>query len=113
MSKTFAFNRFDIDKYDSNGRIPAADGDYVLAEDAINRDAVQSAKIRTLEMQLKDALAASRADREAAARYLFLRDDDYWRQSDRYWEAISAGGEQLDRVVDEGIKFREECEVGA
>ncbi|HEX7906806.1 MAG TPA: hypothetical protein VF534_01755, partial [Paraburkholderia sp.] len=37
-----------------------------------------------------------------AARYRFLRDDEYWQQSDRYWEAITAGGEKLDKTVDEG-----------
>jgi hypothetical protein len=41
-----------------------------------------------------------------AGRYRFLRDDEYWQQSDRYWEALSAGGEKLDKTVDDGIKSR-------
>jgi hypothetical protein len=46
--------------------IGSTDGEYVLAEDAINREAVLQAQIRTLEVQLKDA-------RTNAARYEKLR----------------------------------------
>jgi hypothetical protein len=59
MTSTFAYKRFDIDKYDSNEQIPCADGLYVHAEDAINREAVLQAEIRTLQAQLKDARAAN------------------------------------------------------
>lgn len=59
MSKTHVFARFDI--YPSGPcktvREDAADGALVLAEDAINREAVLQAQIRTLEAQLKDARA--------------------------------------------------------
>ncbi|SAL01638.1 hypothetical protein AWB80_08173 [Caballeronia pedi] len=46
--------------------------------------------------------------RENAERYLFLRDDCDWHQCDWYWEAISAGGEDLDKAIDEGRKNRAE-----
>ena len=56
---TFKFDRYDIEPIDfgTNGtmRINRDDGEYVLAEDAINREAVNEAKIRTLETQLKCA----------------------------------------------------------
>jgi hypothetical protein len=59
---TFKFGRYDIEPIDfgTNGtmRINRDDGEYVLAEDAINREAVNEAKIRTLEVQLKDARLA-------------------------------------------------------
>lgn len=45
-----------------------------------------------------------------AARYNFLRNDENWPQNDRYWEALSAGGEKLDKVIDDGIKSRAEDE---
>lgn len=61
-----------------------------------------------------DALASERATNAIlteentrleldAGRYRFIRDDDNWHQSDRYWEALSAGGEKLDKTVDDGI----------
>jgi hypothetical protein len=59
MSKTHVFERFDT----FGDRTPAADGECVLAQDAINREAVLQAQIRTLELQLKDARAAHAEDR--------------------------------------------------
>ena len=44
-----------------------------------------------------------------AARYRFIRDDNDWHQSDRYWTALSAGGELLDKTIDAGIKDRAEA----
>jgi hypothetical protein len=46
-----------------------------------------------------------------ADRYRFIRNDEYWQQSDRYWEALTAGGEKLDNTVDDGIKSRAESQV--
>lgn len=62
MSKTFVYDRFDMDMILNSAwkrvkRVPASDGSYVLAEDAINREAVLQAQIRTLETQLKDSNA--------------------------------------------------------
>jgi hypothetical protein len=63
MSKTFVYDRFDMRlRYVGYGdplmdEIGSTDGEYVLAEDAINREAVLQAHIRTLEVQLKDARA--------------------------------------------------------
>lgn len=60
MSKTFVYDRFDVGADSvSNVRpemyeVRCSDGDWVRAEDAINREAVLQAKIRTLETQLKD-----------------------------------------------------------
>lgn len=60
MSKSFVYDRFDAETYtDKWGTIvipvAASDGVYVMADDAINREAVLQARIRTLETQLKDA----------------------------------------------------------
>lgn len=61
MSKSFVYDRFDCTNggsqhcYGCYGMDPCSDGDYVKAEDAINREAVLQAQIRTLEVQLKDA----------------------------------------------------------
>jgi hypothetical protein len=61
MSKTFVYERFDIcgagGYYIYTEKDSRSDGEYVLAEDAINREAVLQAHIRTLEVQLKDARA--------------------------------------------------------
>lgn len=56
MSKTFVYDRFDIHWHDQE-TAGAFDGEWVKAEDAINRDAVLNAKIQTLETQLTDANA--------------------------------------------------------
>lgn len=62
MTKTFVYDRLDV--YSTrNGygdhvqEYPSSDGPYIKAEDAINREAVLQAQIRTLETQLKDARA--------------------------------------------------------
>lgn len=59
MSKTFVYDRFDMIAGDGPGvyQEPASDGEWVKAKDAINRDAVLNAQIRTLEVQLKDTRA--------------------------------------------------------
>jgi hypothetical protein len=57
--KTFVFKRFDIEtnphdsclQYDE---VESSDGPYVRAQDAIDREAVLQAKIRVLEIQLKE-----------------------------------------------------------
>ena len=64
MSKSFTYERFDI--WDSALRVPASDGAYVMAEDAINREAGLKAEIATLQAQLKDARAFARLARGAA-----------------------------------------------
>jgi hypothetical protein len=51
MAKTFQWDRFDVQQGSAR---PASDGLFVLAQDAINREAVLQASIRTLETQLKD-----------------------------------------------------------
>lgn len=56
--KTHVWRRFDVQQpgsYFLVVRRDAADGEYVLAQDAIDREAVLQAQIRTLETQLKDA----------------------------------------------------------
>lgn len=60
---TFTWNRFDIEAPSANpdnlyDHIGASDSHYVLAEDAINREAVNADKIRTLEVQLKETKRA-------------------------------------------------------
>jgi hypothetical protein len=61
MSKTHVYDRFDVGADAvSNVRpemyeVPCSDGDWVKAEDAINREAVLQAEIRTLQVQLKEA----------------------------------------------------------
>ncbi|TDN70444.1 hypothetical protein [Paraburkholderia sp. BL10I2N1] len=52
MAKSFVYNRFDI--VPSGNEIPDAEGEWVKAQDALDREAVLQAKIRTLEVQLKD-----------------------------------------------------------
>lgn len=62
---TFKWDRLDIvDPCRLVETEPADDGEYVLAEDAINREAVNADKIRTLEVRLKESnLRANRLDR--------------------------------------------------
>jgi hypothetical protein len=52
---THVFKRYEPDSDCSDHE--RDDGFYVRAEDAINREAVNEAKIRTLEVQLKEAKA--------------------------------------------------------
>jgi hypothetical protein len=60
MSKTFVYDRFDFIPADPQGKeweafmLSDDAGEYILAEYAINREAVLQAQIRTLEVQLKD-----------------------------------------------------------
>ncbi|CAB3795604.1 hypothetical protein LMG28138_03913 [Pararobbsia alpina] len=57
MAKSFVYARFDCTPRHDAGvyRVPDAEGDCVDAVDAICREAVLQAKIRTLEVQLKEA----------------------------------------------------------
>jgi hypothetical protein len=55
MSKTHIFERWDVDA--DGYRWQEFDGEWVKAEDAINREAGQAVHIRTLEVQLRDAKA--------------------------------------------------------
>ena len=58
---TFKWNRWDSGEPDEAYEI--SDGHWVLEEDATNREAVNADKIRTLEVQLKEAkLAMHRAN---------------------------------------------------
>lgn len=75
MSKTFVYDRFDtptifMGDYGTHtvdiNMAPASDGEWVKAEDAINRDAVLNEQIWMLEVQLKDARAFARLTRDAA-----------------------------------------------
>jgi hypothetical protein len=66
MSKTHVFERFDVDTSGTGEVWAAGDGEWVKSEDAINREAVLQAQIRTLETQLKDARAFARLARDAA-----------------------------------------------
>lgn len=70
MSRRFEYERFDVrgcacDECDT-GVTPRAefDGEWVKAQDALDREAVLQAQIRTLEVQLKDARAAHAADKD-------------------------------------------------
>jgi hypothetical protein len=70
MSKPFAYERFDVhacecDQCENPVRVTGEfDGKWIKAEDAINRDAVLTAQICTLELQLKEARAALDAERQ-------------------------------------------------
>jgi hypothetical protein len=60
MARSFVYDRLDWGlKYSFEGwRVDmdeASEGEYVLAQDALDREAVLQAQIRTLEVQLKDA----------------------------------------------------------
>ena len=67
---TFEWRRVDVNynyECDDNiEQIDSADGTYVLAEDAIKREAVNEAKIRTLKVLFKDAKAALASNKAAA-----------------------------------------------
>lgn len=77
---TFKFDRYDVEPVAlrealacGTSRIDRDDGTYVLAEDAINREAVNADKIRLLEVQLKEAklaLAKAQSDIDEHAVYL-------------------------------------------
>lgn len=60
---TFQWERFDVTA-DCIGsetyEVPDAEGEYVKAEDAINREAVNAAEIATLKVQLKVQLKDAR-----------------------------------------------------
>lgn len=58
--RSFQFERFDIRAETGFELEPAGDGEWVKAEEAINREAVLQAEIRTLEAQLKDAREESK-----------------------------------------------------
>jgi hypothetical protein len=78
-----------------------------LAEQARAESSPEAlASERAANSILTEENAALAAD---AGRYRFLRDDEYWQQSDRYWEAITAGGAKLDKTVDDGIKSAAEA----
>jgi hypothetical protein len=58
--KSFRYRRFDINAHDNeygqhHEQIDRAEGEYVLAQDALDREAVLQAQVRTLETQLKDS----------------------------------------------------------
>lgn len=57
--KTFVFERFDMECLDEYDMLvtskESSDGAWVKADDAINREAVLTDKIRLLEVQLKEA----------------------------------------------------------
>jgi hypothetical protein len=61
MSKRFEYERFDMRGIGNEGAIVATDseGDWVKAQDALDREAVLQARIRTLEVQLGAARAAA------------------------------------------------------
>jgi hypothetical protein len=58
VSKSFVFDRFDVvapgGYFVLHEKEVRADGDYVKAQDAIDRDEVLKAQIRVLEIQLKE-----------------------------------------------------------
>ena len=91
---------------------------YGLAEDATDcygdRMRAEFERVRACNAQGDALVIEMRAEidalKPAANRYRFIRDDGDWTQSDRYWEALSAGGEKLDKTVDDGIKSRAETE---
>jgi hypothetical protein len=71
MSKRFEFERFDLrgcacDECDTGVTAQSEfDGEWVKAQDALDREAVLQAQIRTIETQLKDA-------RDIVARFRWL-----------------------------------------
>lgn len=64
MSRSFAYDRFDVhadgDGYISTVEEANSEGNYVKAQDALDREAVLQARIRTLETQLKDSREEAR-----------------------------------------------------
>jgi hypothetical protein len=54
MAKTFQFERFDVDTSGTGEVLPSGDGEWIRADAAIDREAVNAAKIRTLEVQLSE-----------------------------------------------------------
>lgn len=65
MSKRFEYERFNmvgVDTYHVDTK-PDAEGEWVKAQDALDREAVLQAQIHTLEVQLKDARAAHAGDK--------------------------------------------------
>jgi hypothetical protein len=54
MAKTFQFERFDVDASGTGEVLPSGDGEWIRADAAIDREAVNAAKIRTLEVQLSE-----------------------------------------------------------
>lgn len=61
--RTFVIKRFDIGE--GGHAFESGDGEYVKAQDAIDREAVLQADIRVLEVQLKDALKNVAVERTA------------------------------------------------
>lgn len=64
---TYKWTRYDVEAVSLRGGTSLTnrdDGEYVFAEDAINREAVNAAEIATLKVQLKEA--KERGDREYA-----------------------------------------------
>jgi hypothetical protein len=66
IAMTFIFDRYHVDTVDEPDIEETSDGEYVLAEDAINREAVNADRIRLLEVQLKEAKAACPSNKAAA-----------------------------------------------
>lgn len=63
--KTFVYSRYDLPEICSGAdeMVPSNDGPWVSHDEAINREAVLQAKIRTLEVQLKDIRAPKAVNR--------------------------------------------------
>ena len=82
---TFEWKRYDIQfdmQRDCIEEFGCSDGDWVKSEDAINREAVNEAKIRTLETQLKDARAALASNKAVAVAVAVAVDFPYQRTFD-------------------------------
>lgn len=70
MAKTFQFDRFDVDTSGTGEVWAAGDGEWIKAQDALDREKVNADRIRVLEVQLKEARNAGEAAMQAACRDL-------------------------------------------
>jgi hypothetical protein len=108
VSKTFVYDRFDIPAQAYTEA--AIDGEYVLAEDAINREAVLQAEIRTLQTQLQDAKAVDsdfkNFHRQLCDRFGYVHDERDWKRDQvslTEWIAKRAAG--VPTLSDEQIRM--------
>jgi hypothetical protein len=116
MSKTFVYDRFDCTNggsahcYGCYTMDASSDGDYVRAEDAINREAVLQAEIRTLQVQLKDARAIDanfkNFHRQLCERFGYVHDEKDWKRDQvSLIEWIAKQEPSAAKVSDEQIRM--------
>lgn len=105
MSRTFEFERFDaVGNKD-------AEGEFVLAQHAIDREAVLQAQIRTLETQLKDTKRAALAGMDAAKSVSAIQLQEAQRaRAESSPEALAAERAANAILTDENEQLRADAE---